>query len=213
MNLSTTTTRHLTGLFGVVCALGVAVCLTACGAVVPEPVGDGQTETVPVEETTPEEQVETPSQTAPVTTPTNSSNAQADPEAAKQALDFELTQFANGDVDEIDTPTIDQLDDQDLLTPAVVSAWLSGFNFSLGEATSTSTYTATVDATITCRKIGAAYNSGSLTANQLAEALSTLQPETTTVSVEMMLDDDGEWEPSMTGYTALNDALVGPLAR
>ena len=191
--------------------MGLALCLGACGAPVPEPVGNGETE-VPEEVT----QTETPVDTTE-TTQTAPSGSQSTlgggAEGAKQDLDAELMLFARGDVDEIDTPTIDQLDDQDLLTPAVAQAWIDGFSYTLGDATETSQTTATVDVSITCKKIGEAYNQGSLTPGQLAEATMQLKPQTTQVSVEMMLDDDYEWEPTASGLEALNSALVGTLAR
>ncbi len=203
--------HHLKGIAYSAVALGLALSLGACAATVPEPVGDG--ETAPSTQTTqPDANADTLVQEE---TNTNQSTALGKgAEAAKQALDLELGNFARGDVDEIDTSSIDQLDDMDLLTPAVAAAWLDGFSYEMGDATETSATTATVDVSITCRKIGAAYNSGgALTANQFADAITQLKPETTQVSVEMMLDDDNEWEPSMNGLEALNSALVGPMAR
>ncbi len=193
--------------------MGLALCLGACGAPVPEPVGNGETE-VPEEVTQTETPIDTTetSQTAPSGS-SSQSTLGGGAEGAKQALDAELMLFARGDVDEIDTPTIDQMDDQDLLTPAVAQAWIDGFSYTLGDATETSQTTATVDVSITCKKIGEAYNQGSLTPGQLAEATMQLKPQTTQVSVEMMLDDDYEWEPTASGLEALNSALVGTLAR
>ncbi len=191
-------------------AFGLAISLGACGAPVPEPVGDGETEV-------PEEVTQTTEPDTTITSQTAPSGSQSTlgggAEGAKQALDAELMLFQRGDVDEIDTPTIDQMDDQDLLTPAVAQAWVDGFSYTLGDATETSQTTATVDVTITCKKIGEAYNQGSLTPGQLAEATMQLKPQTTQVSVEMMLDDDYEWEPTASGLEALNSALVGTLAR
>ena len=145
------------------------------------------------------------------TTPTATA---ASPEALQlMAADVtsELEDFKRGEVDELDAPVIEQIEDSGLLTADVAKAWTEGFSYEVGDPVDDGDGTASVPVTLTVKQIGPLVAEGT-TPDQLATALNGADLMNLDVSVDFYAEPDGDWEMSPSGEQTLADALVGDLA-
>ena len=130
----------------------------------------------------------------------------------KSDVTEDLEEFKRGEVDELDTPIIESLEDQGYLTPDVARAWTEGFSYTVGDPTDNGDGTATVPVTVTVRQIGPTIVTGSTPAD-VAAKVGSLPLTTADTGVDFYAEPDGDWEMSPAGEQALTELLVGPMAR